>query len=115
MMRRQIGQHPAGRAVAAADRRYHLDDRTERQLAAADPLWLENAEQPGAMQILDRLIGHAAQFLGLGGTLAQHRHQRLGALHQLREIRRPTGPAPLWAALSCLGHPTPHYLAEPGI
>src|SRR3954469_2014512 len=113
MMRRQIGQHPAGRAVAAADRRYQLDHRAERQFAAADPLRLEDAEQPGAMQILDRLIGHAAQFLGLGGALAQNRHQRLGALQQLREIRRPTGPARLWAALSRLGHPTPHSSPSP--
>src|SRR5438132_3962818 len=67
------------------------------------------------MQILDRLIGHAAQFFGLGGALAQHRHQRLGALQQLRKLRRPTGPAPLWATLSRLGHPTPHSLAAPGI
>ena len=107
VMRREVGQHPGGRAAAAADHRHQLDDRAERQFAAADPLRLEDAEQPGAMQILDRLIGHAAQFLGLGGALAQNRHQRLGALQQLREIRRPTGPAPLWATLSRLGHPTP--------
>src|SRR5258708_15291515 len=104
-MRRQIGQHPAGRGITAADRGDQLNDRAERQLAAADPLWLQDAEQAGAMQVLDRLVGQAAQFLGLGGALAQDRHQRLGALRQLREIRRPTGPAKLWATLFRLGHP----------
>ena len=61
------------------------------------------------MQILDRLVGQAAQLLGLAGALAQDRHQRLGALQQLREIRRPAGPAKLWATLFRLGHHEPSF------
>jgi hypothetical protein len=94
----------------AVDRGDQLDDCPERQLAAADPLRLQDAEQPGAMQILDRLVGHAAQFLGLAGALAQHRHQRLGALQQLREIRRPAA-----ATRLRLGHCDTSFPAEPPV
>ena len=87
-MRREIGQHPGGRAVALADHRDQLDDRAERQFAAPDPPRLQHAEQPGAVQILDRLVGQTAQFLGLAGALAQYRHERFGARQQLGEIRR---------------------------
>src|SRR5436190_1380214 len=64
------------------------------------------------MQVLDRRVGHAAQILGRAGALAQHRHQRLGALQQLRKIRRPAGPAKFWATLFRLGHHEPLFLAE---
>ena len=79
-MRREVGEHPGGRAVAAGDRRDQLDQRAERQLAAADPLRLQYAEEARAVQIGDRLVGKLAQFLALRGALAQHRDERLGAL-----------------------------------
>ena len=62
--------------------------RAEWQLAAADPPRLQHAKQPGAVQIVDRLVGQTAQFLGLAGALAQHRHQRLGARQQFGKIGR---------------------------
>src|SRR5438552_2944178 len=61
------------------------------------------------MQVLDRLVGQAAQLLGLAGALAQYRHQRLGALQQLREIRRPAGPTKLWPTLFRFGHNEPSF------
>jgi hypothetical protein len=69
MMRREIGQHPGGRTAAPADRRDQLDDRAEGQFAAADASRLQNAEQTGAMQIGDRLLGQAAQLFGPPGAL----------------------------------------------
>ena len=89
VMRREVGQNPGGRAVALADHRDQLDDRAERQFAAADPPRLQDAKQAGAVQVLDRLVGQAAQLLGVAGALAQDRHERLGARQQLGEIGRP--------------------------
>ncbi len=99
MMRREIGQHPAGRGIAAGDDRDQFDNRAERQLAAADPLRLKDAEEPGFVQIGDRLVGQPAQFLGARGAFAQCRDQRLGARFQVGEIRRRAA-----ASALCLRH-----------
>jgi hypothetical protein len=99
MMRREIGEHPPGRCVAARDDRDQLDDRAERQFAAADPLRLEDAEEAGLVQIGDRLVGQTAQFLGARGALLEGRDQRLCARLQFGEIRRRSAASHL-----CVGH-----------
>ena len=105
MMRGKVGQHPGGRATAAADHRRQLEQCAVGQFAAAHPRRLQHAEQAARMQIGDRLVGQPAQFLGPPGALAQYRHQRLGAGQQLFEARRRR------ALSACrLGHcdPLPH-------
>src|SRR5437016_7008967 len=54
------------------------------------------------MQVLDRLVGHAAQLLGLAGPLAQYRNERLRPRQQLGKIRRRPASRHLR-----LGHRTP--------
>ena len=84
----KIGQHPGGRAAAAADHRGELEQGAVGQFAAADPGRLQHAEEAARMQVGDGLVGQAAQLLGPLGALAQHRDQRLGARQQLLETRR---------------------------
>ena len=88
VMSREVGQYPGRRTIALADHRDQLDDRAERQFAAADPFRLQDAEEAGAVQVLDRLLGQLAQFLGVSGALAQDRHERFGAGQELGEIGR---------------------------
>ena len=62
MMRRQIGQHSLrSSALPRAITADQLDERAKRQFAAADPLWLQHAKEPAAVQLGDRLVGQPAQ------------------------------------------------------
>jgi len=97
---RRASQDPRGRAatpaITATARR-----SSERQFAAADASGLQDAEQPSAMQIGDRLVGKAAQLFGKGRTLAQRRHQRFG------RRRNSSKPALRMASHLRVGHTTP--------
>jgi len=88
VMAREIGQHPAGRAAALRHDGAQFDERAIGQFAAADAARLQHAKKAALMEILDRLVGDAAQLLGLAGAPAQHRDQGFGARPQGREIGR---------------------------
>ncbi len=87
-MAREIGQHPAGRAAALRHDGAELDERAIGQLAAADALRLQHAEEAARVQIGDGLIGEAAQLLGRARPRPQRRHERLGPRRERREIGR---------------------------
>ena len=99
-----------------------LDDRAERQFAAADPPRLQDAEQAALVQIGDRLVGQPAQFLGSRRALAQDRHQRLGARRQFGESGDPGRPVfasaistPLLLRARKSTRPAPGYQMSAGI
>ena len=79
MMIGEIGQYPCSRAAAAADDGREFHNGFVRKLAAADTLRLQHAEQAGRMQIVQRFIGDAAQFLRAQCALAQHGHESVSA------------------------------------
>ena len=59
------------------------DVPARRGAAAAPAPGLVKSEQPGAMEVVDRLLRHLAHGFGRIGPLAQHRHQSARAAHRL--------------------------------
>ena len=66
---------PAGRPAGAGDEPDGGQERDRVGLEPAEPGRLQQPEEPGLGQRLDRLGGHHAGVLGLLGPLAQHRQQ----------------------------------------
>ena len=60
----EIGDGPGNRCVAAREHVRHIDHRDIIEFAAADPPWLENAEQAGFMQVALGFLRQAPQRLG---------------------------------------------------
>ena len=56
MVRGENDEHPGARAAAAADLGADIDLETVVQLEAADALRLEDAEETGAVKIVDRAV-----------------------------------------------------------
>src|SRR5262249_31290244 len=73
---------PARRGAAAGDLGRHIEERDEIELHAAPAPWLVEAEEPGAVQVFDRLLWHLAPGLGSRGALAQSRHEPARPAHR---------------------------------
>ena len=90
----EVGDVPGGRGAAAADLGGEIEDRLERELHPTPGLRLVKAEQPGAVQILERFLLHLAPDLRAVGPLAQDGDEGAGSRHRLvvrhvGEARRP--------------------------
>ena len=70
---------PRSRGAAPGEGGDDADDRIERQFAAAEPPRLAHRVQAGRADVGHRLVGQAAQRLGLGGALGERRDQRFRA------------------------------------
>jgi hypothetical protein len=79
----QVRDVPARRGAAAGDLGRHVEERHEVELHAAPAPRLVKAEEPGAVQILDRLLRHLAPGFGGRGALAQSRHEPARPVHRL--------------------------------
>ena len=81
---------PGLRAIGGAKHIGEIAQRIPAHLVAAVARRLAQPQQPGALEILHRLLGNAALILAARGTLLQHRHQRPRPRHQLFDGRMPS-------------------------
>ena len=82
-MHAEVSDVPARRGAAASNLGRDVEERDEIELHAAPTAGLVEPEEPGAMQVLDRLLRHLAPGLGAERALAQSRHQRARPAHRL--------------------------------
>ena len=75
----KIGKVPGDRCVGSSDRIGAIDQRDIVEFGTAHPLWLQDPEQPGLMQIAFGLGRQTPQFLGPRRPIAQSWNQRFGA------------------------------------
>jgi hypothetical protein len=71
----QVRDVPARRGAAAGDLGGHVEERHEVELHAAPAAGLVKTEEPGPVQIVERLGRHLTPGLGPPGPLAQDGHQ----------------------------------------
>ena len=74
----EIAEVPGGRGAAAADLCRDLEQRDEVELHPAMALRLRDADEPGGVEIGERLGRHPAQGLAACGALAQRGDERAG-------------------------------------
>ena len=82
-MRDQVDIDPGGGGAAAAELDGDVDHQAEIGLDPAEALWPQDPPQTGPAQILDGLVGNAADALGFRRALAQHRDERARGLDEL--------------------------------
>ena len=84
-----VGEDVLQPGLRAVGRREHVGNIAQHvpaHLVAAIARRLAHPQQPGALEILDRLVGNAALILAARGTLLEHGHQRPRPRHQLFEL-----------------------------
>ncbi len=78
VMHAEVCDVPAGRGAAPGDLGGNVEQRHELDLHAAPAAGLVEPEEAGAMEIVERLLGHLAAQLARLRPLAQDGHERAG-------------------------------------